>query len=241
MSVSSTSVLRCRNHLLAMLSEDEYQALAPHLHPFHTQQKDVLGERDKPLDHVYFPCTSVLSVLAYMANGIAVEVGTIGNEGFFGVEVLVGGELSTETTVCQVEGDNLRMAVPDFKDAIDGNTPLRRLGQRYLMAYLSLVSQSVACNRLHTIEERFARWVLMTHDRVEGNEFHLTQEFLADMLGVHRPSVSVVAGAFQQAGLIRYNRGHMSILNRHGLEDACCECYGMVRKQFHRLLGLDRS
>lgn len=241
MSISSSFIPRCENLLLARLSEDEYQALAPGLHPVHTRQKDVLGEREKPLRYVYFPCTSVLSVLAYMSNGTAVEVGTIGNEGFLGIEVLVGGDLSTETTVCQVEGDNLRMSVGDFKEAVVGDTPLRRIAQRYLMAYLSLVSQSVACNRLHTIEERFARWVLMTHDRVKGGQFDLTQEFLADMLGVHRPSVSLVASTFQQAGLIKYSRGHMSILNRRGLEDTACECYEIVSKQFDRLLGLSHN
>jgi CRP-like cAMP-binding protein len=219
------------------LTEDEYQALAPRLHPVHTDYKDVVSERGKRIEHVYFPTSSVLSVLAYMSNGAAVEVGTVGREGFFGIEALAGGEISTETTICQVKGDNLRMSARDFREAIAGDTPLRRIAQRYLLVYLSMVSQSVACNRLHTIEERFARWVLMTHDRVIGDEFVLTQEFLADMLGVHRPSVSLVAGAFQQAGLIRYSRGHMEILNRQELENMACECYGVIRKQFDRLKG----
>jgi CRP-like cAMP-binding protein len=141
------------------------------------------------------------------------------------------------TTLCQVEGAALRMSAAAFNRAIEGNSALRRLCQRYLTAYLSLVSQSVACNRLHNIEERFARWVLMTHDRVDGDEFFLTQEFIADMLGVHRPSVSLVAGAFQQAGFIKYSRGAMTILNREGLEAASCECYETCREQFRRLLS----
>jgi CRP-like cAMP-binding protein len=232
--------LQSCNHLLATLTEEQYQAVAPRLHQVPLKQKDKLYERNEAPKYVYFPCSAVLSVLASMANGAAVEAGTVGREGFVGIEVLAGGEVSTETVVCQVAGDTLRMSVGDFKEAISGDTPLRNITQRYMLVYLSLVSQSVACNRLHTIEERFARWILMTHDRVDGDNFHLTQEFIADMLGVHRPSVSLVAGAFQQAGFLRYSRGNMSILNRTGLEDIACECYGAVREQFDRLLGPNR-
>ncbi|KRB83863.1 Crp/Fnr family transcriptional regulator [Noviherbaspirillum sp. Root189] len=234
---SSASEPRCRNLLLATLTDEQYGAIAPRLHTVPLKIKQVLFERNQPPQYVYFPCTCVLSILAYMLNGSAVEVGTVGNEGFIGIEVLAGGELSTETAVCQVDGNTLRMTVNDFKEATAGDTPLRRVAQRYMLVYLSLVSQSVACNRLHTIEERFARWILMTHDRVEGDHFYLTQEFIADMLGVHRPSVSLVASAFQQAGLIRYSRGRMSILNRQGLEELACECYGIVREQVDHLLG----
>ncbi len=173
-----------------------------------------------------------------MQSGAAVEVGTIGREGFFGLELMLGATQWTETTLCQVEGDSLRMSASAFQGAITADTGLRRIAQRYLMAYLALVSQSVACNRLHNIEERFARWVLMTHDRVDGDEFFLTQEFIADMLGVHRPSVSLVAGAFQQAGFIKYSRGAMTIVNREGLEAASCECYRASTDQFARLLAL---
>lgn len=225
------------NHLLARLSESEYGDIAPDLYPVHLHRKVVVGERDKPATNVYFPCGGVLSVLAFMESGAAVEVGTIGKEGFFGLELLVGGNEWTETTVCQVEGPCLRMPVTAFRAAIAGDTPLRRVTQRYLMAYLALVSQSVACNRLHNVEERFARWVLMMHDRVDGDEFFLTQDFIADMLGVHRPSVSLVAGAFQQAGFIKYSRGAMHILNREGLEEASCECYATNVAQFARLMA----
>jgi len=226
------------NLLLNALGDDEYQRLAPRLQMVQLQQKDTVGQRGATSSYIYFPCTAVLSVLAFMDDGSAVEVGTVGKEGFVGIELLLGGARNTETTICQVDGSALRMSTGDFKEAIAGDTPLRRITQRYLLVYLSLVSQSVACNRLHGIEARFARWVLMTHDRVDGNEFNLTQEFIADMLGVQRPSVSLVASAFQQAGLIRYSRGHMTILNRAGIEDASCECYGIVREQFRTLLQL---
>jgi CRP-like cAMP-binding protein len=227
------------NRMLAVLSDDEYAALAPQLQRVECKVKQIVGERGQPVEYVYFPCGAVLSVLAYMQNGAAVEVGTVGSEGFYGVEVVAGAIHWSETTVCQVAGDALRMSAGDFREAIFGDTPLRRITQRFLLAYLAMVSQSVACNRLHNIEERFARWVLMTHDRVSGDEFYLTQEFLADMLGVHRPSVSVVAGAFQQAGFIKYSRGHMSILDRAGLEDASCECYEIVNQQIKNMLGIE--
>lgn len=229
------------NRLLAMLPPTEYQQLLPRLEFVDTTFKQVLFERNKPIDYVYFPCNSVFSILSFTQNGAAVEVGTIGNEGFTGIDVLVGGKLATDTMICQVAGSSLRMRSQDFQEAIHGETPLRNVAQRFLRAYLSQVSQSVVCNRLHTIEERFDRWVLMTHDRVAGNEFHLTQEFLADMLGVQRPSVSVVASAFQQAGLIKYSRGNMAILNRPGLESTSCECYANVSEQINRLLNISRS
>ncbi|MDB5841865.1 MAG: Crp/Fnr family transcriptional regulator [Herminiimonas sp.] len=225
------------NRLLATLSAEEYNALQPHLEMVENSLREEVQTRNQAFEYVYFPCTSVFSVIATMRSGAAVEVGTIGSEGFIGIELLMGGEYSIETTICQIVGKSLRMPVADFKRAIDGNTPLRRIAQRFIQAYLSLVSQSVACNRLHTIDERFARWILMTHDRVIGNEFYLTQEFLAIMLGVHRPSVTVIAHTFQQSGLIRYTRGKFTILDRKGMEEASCECYSAVRLQFERFLG----
>jgi CRP-like cAMP-binding protein len=237
MLVSIPSSQPCENRLLALLPADDYHALAPYLETVNLKPKDTIGERDQPIPYIYFPCTAVMSVLNQMLDGQVVEVGTVGNEGFYGIDVLVGSDLATETTICQIKGKALRMPAADFKRAIEGNTPLRQVAMRYLQAYLSMVSQSVACNRLHHIEARFARWVLMTHDRVLGDDFHLTQEFLASMLGVHRPSISLVAGAFQQAGMIRYSRGQMTILKRDALEEICCECYDIVNKKFERTVG----
>jgi CRP-like cAMP-binding protein len=241
MLVSVPSSPPCDNRLLKLLSSDDYHALASHLEKVDLNIKDKIAERGQPIHYIYFPCTAVLSVLNLMLDGQLVEVGTIGNEGFSGIDVLLGSELASETTICQIKGKALRMPVADFQSTVDGNTPLRRVTQRFLQAYLSMVSQSVACNRLHTIEARFARWVLMTHDRVLGDDFYLTQEFLASMLGVHRPSISLVAGAFQQAGMIRYTRGQMTILKRDGLEEICCECYDIVNKQYERTVGLLRG
>lgn len=228
----------CSNFLLSKLPEHEYQALKPHFEFIATPLKFTLYRRDQPIEHVYFPLSGEHSVLAIMENGGAVEVGTVGNEGFSTLEALTGSERALETVVCQIPGESLKMPVARFMEAIEGKTALRRLAYRYLQAYLAQVSQSVACNRLHTTEERFAKWMLMNHDRVPEDEIHITQEFLADMLGVHRPSISLIARDFQRLGLIKYSRGVVTILDRQGIEEASCECYAVVKKQFERALGI---
>lgn len=228
----------CQNQLLSRLDDDQYQLLLPLLDRVHTPAKDVLVHQGGEIEFVYFPCNSAHSCIISMEDGAMVEVGTIGNESFTTVEVMLGAVTAIETSVCQVAGDSLRMTVTDFRKAEESQPALRQLLQRSAQAYLSQVSQSVACNRLHNIEMRFARWLLVTHDRVKGDEFNLTQEFVASMLGVHRPSVSLVAGVFQQAGLIKYTRGHMQILDRAKLEEAACECYDRTRNQFDRLVGI---
>ncbi|TCS36331.1 CRP-like cAMP-binding protein [Paucimonas lemoignei] len=227
----------CANHLLALLPDNEFQAIRPHLEFFPTPLRMVLFERDGEIPYVYFPLSGSHSVLAIMEDGAAIEVGTVGNEGLSTIDALTGSTYAVETTICQIPGDSLRMPVARFNEAIQAHPELRRLCFRFLQAYLSHVSQSVACNRLHSTEERFARWILLSHDRVQGDEFQLTQEFLADMLGVHRPSVSLIAKRFQQAGLLDYKRGIVTILDRPGLEEVTCECYAAVRKQFERALG----
>jgi len=235
--VIPASPKECGNYLLARLPDGEYQTLRPHLEFIDSPLKSSFYQRDQLIEFVYFPLSGEHSVLAIMENGSAVEVGTVGNEGFSTIEVLTGSELALETVICQIPGQTLRMPLPAFLEAIRGETVLRRLAYRYLQAYLAQVSQMAACNRLHTTEERFAKWMLMNHDRVPGDEIHITQEFLADMLGVHRPSVSLIARGFQQLGLIKYSRGVVTMLDRQGMEEASCECYAAVKKQFERALG----
>lgn len=226
----------CANRLLRMLDEDEYRALMPRLQRLRLHGGEVVCERGATAGRVLFPCNGVLSVVTSMVDGTRVETATIGNEGFAGIDVLLGCPRWTDTVLCQVECDCLWLPAETFHAAIAGGAGLRRATQRFLVAYLSLVSQSVACNRLHKIEARFARWLLMTCDRVGGDAFYLTQEFISQMLGVHRPSVSAVASAFQQAGLIRYTRGQVAILDRPGLERASCECYAVCARQIEQLL-----
>ena len=192
----------------------------------------------EPFEHVYFPETAVISVISRMADGAAVEVGTVGNEGMAGVAVFLDAEASANETVAQIPGTASRVPAATFVAGADSRPALRRLLNRYTQAYLTQVAQTAACNRLHRIEARCARWLLMTHDRVGGAErFPLTQEYLAIMLGVRRAGVTVAAGALRDAGLIRYSRGAVRVLDRAGLEAAACECYGIVRRHFDRLLA----
>jgi CRP-like cAMP-binding protein len=228
----------CGNLLLSRLPEDEYQRIRPHLEWIPCPFKSSFYHRGQPIEYVHFPLGGEHSVLAIMENGAAIEVGTVGFEGFSTIEALTGGREALETVTCQIPGEALRMRLAPFLAAIEDKTALRDLAYRYLYAYLAQVSQAVACNRLHTTEERFAKWLLMCHDRVPGDDIAITQEFLADMLGVHRPSVSLIARGFQQLGLIRYSRGLVVIVDRPGLEEASCECYAAVRKRFEQAMGI---
>ena len=241
MAVQITQARACQNHLLSKLPDEQLHLLLPHLDWIQSKLKDVLYRQDDSLDYVYFPCNGAYSCIIDMEDGSGVEVGTIGNESFTGVELLLGAEKAVETVICQIPGNSLRMRVDDFRHAVDTNRRLCRMLQCSAQGYLAQVSQSVACNRLHSVEMRFARWLLLTHDRVQGDDMPLTQEFTAAMLGVHRPSVSLVAGVFQQAGIIKYSRGRLSILDRARLEEASCECYAIVRKKFERLLPIPRG
>jgi CRP-like cAMP-binding protein len=228
----------CGNLLLSRLPEDEYQRIRPHLEWIPCPFKSSFYHRGQPIEFVHFPLGGEHSVLAIMENGTAIEVGTVGYEGFSTIEALTGNREALETVTCQIPGEALRMRLAPFLAAIEDKTALRDLAFRYLYAYLAQVSQAVACNRLHTTEERFAKWLLMCHDRVPGDDIAITQEFLADMLGVHRPSVSLIARGFQQLGLIRYSRGLVVIVDRPGLEEASCECYATVRARFEQAMGI---
>jgi CRP-like cAMP-binding protein len=173
-------------------------------------------------------------------DGRSVEVGTIGPEGFVGLPVLFAAESSPSRVVVQIEGHGTRMTTAAFSRRIAESPTLFRLLMRHAQAFLNQVAQSAACNRLHTVEERCARWLLQTQDRIDGEaSFLLTQEFLAQMLGVRRPTVSIAAGMLQQAGLIEYARGRMRILDRERLEAASCECYDIIRREYERLVGGD--
>ena len=227
------------NHMLSHLSDDAYAAIAPMLQPVQLGIKQLLHERDKPFSpDIYFPTTCVISALLPLLDGAAVEVGSMGNEGFSGVEMMAGADSPMNTYFCQVPGEALRMSVADFKQALETVPELHRLALACLQGFMAQMAQSAACNGQHSVEARFARWMLLTHDRVEGDDFKLTQEFIATMLGVQRPSVSLVANQFQQAGLLKYSRGHVQILNRQGIEEVCCECYVDVRSRFERLMGV---
>lgn len=225
------------NRLLASLAPEAYRRLAPRMERVTTNIRQVIYEQDGPITQVYFPIAGVYSMVKLTPEGAPIEVATIGKEGFVGVPVVLGAALSTELVICQVAGAAARIGLDEFQDALQTDPDLHRALLRYTHALITMIAQASACNRLHDVEERAARWLLMTHDRVDGDEFGLTQEFLATMLGVRRQAVNVAAGVLARAGLISYTRGNVRILDRPGLEAASCECYDAIRGNFTRLLG----
>jgi CRP-like cAMP-binding protein len=226
-----------QNRLLRALPQPEYDRFAPHLEYVELPFKHVLYEVNQPIDYVYFPNHGVISTVTITEEGETVEAATIGNEGMAGIHTILGVDHVSLQAVVQVAGDGMRMRVDTFQREVTPETRLYELLLRYIQALISQLSQTVACNRLHSVEERCCRWLLMCHDRVPSNEFFLTQELLSQMLGVRRASVSVVAAILQKAGLITYSRGKIRILDRLGLEAAACECYSVVKTEFDRLLN----
>jgi CRP-like cAMP-binding protein len=212
--------------------------LAPHLEKVRLELKELLLEQGKRIDSVYFPLTAVASLLSLVEGSGGVEIATVGNEGLVGLSLSWGIDTLNprEFVQCQVPGDALVMDAETFASKVAAGGELTWLVHRYTQAFVTQIGQQVACNGLHSIEERCARWMLLTHDRVGSDEFPLTQEFLAQMLGVRRPSVTVVAGILQQAGFIQFRRGRITITDRRGLENASCDCYRVLREVFDRLV-----
>jgi CRP-like cAMP-binding protein len=223
------------NRLLAALSADDFDRLAPHLVTGPLVQADPIFAAGRAASHVWFPHEGVISIVAAGADGESVEIATVGREGMTGVALVLGSESMTNEAMVQVSGHGSSIVPPAFQQALDASPSLRRIMQRYVLAVITQISQNAACNQLHHIRKRCARWLLTTHDRVSGDSFVLTQEYLAMMLGVARPSVSTAAAALQDAGLIRYSRGRLTVLDRQGLEDAACECYRIIEDEFGRL------
>ncbi|OFX04566.1 MAG: Crp/Fnr family transcriptional regulator [Alphaproteobacteria bacterium RIFCSPHIGHO2_12_FULL_66_14] len=225
------------NRLLGLLSSRDYQRLLPHLHRVQLGYRQSLYRARQPLGFVYFIETGVGSLVNTMKNGQAAEVGTIGNEGVVGLPLLLGDDRAPTSVYVQVPGAGLRMTAARFSAELARSTSMRAVMHRYAHALFNQVAQSAACNHFHTLQQRCCRWMLMTHDRMHSDEFLLTQEFLAMMLGVQRTGVSAAAGTLQRAGLIRYRRGVVTILDRRGLQQRSCECYGVSKREFDRLLG----
>lgn len=223
------------NARLRSLPPASIERLSADLSPFELRFKATLYEAGDHLDYVYFPTVGVISALTVMESAEAVEFATIGNEGIMGFEVLLGSVQAGSRSIVQVDGQSYRIKADAFRAHIAADDSVRSVVSQYAAAMFALVAQSAACNRLHAVVARCARWLLMTHDRVEGDEFVMTQEFLATMLGVRRASVSVTAHSLQDAGLIRYRRGRIQVLDRAGLETASCECYEVVRRRFAEL------
>jgi CRP-like cAMP-binding protein len=225
------------NRLLDLLDTADRERLRPHLRTVPLDYRQVLCEQNRPTTSVYFPLSGVASLVNVMDNGAAAEVGTTGNEGIVGTPILFGDSIGPTTVYVQVPGESLQMPAADFAKVLAGSTAMHAVMLRYAHALFNQITQSAACNRLHHIEQRCCRWLLMTHDRVQTNEFLLTQEFLGMMLGVQRTSVTLAAAGLKKKKLIEYRRGHVTILDRAGLLSRACECYAVSKREFDRLLG----
>jgi CRP-like cAMP-binding protein len=226
-----------RNGLLATLPPDDFALLAGSLKPITLKLKQVLCEPDEPIESVYFIESGSVSMLVPIGDGDFAEIGLVGREGLVGLPAILGVDSSTTEALIQMQGVALRLQAAALQEAFDRSPALRSVLLRYAQVFSNQVMQTAACNSNHTLDERLARWLLMVHDRAEGDTFPMTQEFMSMMLGVRRAGVSVTASILQKAGLIDYKHGCIIVLDRPGLEGAACECYGTVRQQFEHLLG----
>ena len=226
-----------RNRLLGALAADDLARLLPLFESVPLVDGMPIYEPFKPISHVYFPISGVVSMVSEMREG-TVEVGTVGREGMTGMPLVLHATTMPTRAFVQVPGHAYRTRGVDLLAVMREAPKIERLLYRYVLALFDQTAQHAACNRLHALEERCARWLLMTHDRVDGDVVPLKQQFLAEMLGVHRPAVTIAAGALQKAGVIRYTRGKVTVLDRDGLEDAACPCYAIITRRANELLDL---
>lgn len=231
-----TDVTPRQNHLLDALPATDFQRLAPHLELIKMPLGEALCESGGRLQYAYFPTTSIVSLLYVMEDGASAEIAVVGNEGLLGISLFMGGETTPSRAVVQSAGEGYRLSATRLKEEFNRAGPLMRLLLRYTQALITQMAQTAVCNRHHSVEQQLCRWLLLSLDRLSGNELSMTQELIADMLGVRREGVTEAAGKLQRAGLIEYSRGHIKILNRPGLEKRVCECYKVVKAEFDRLL-----
>ena len=226
-----------QNQLLAAIPSAEFERLSPHLELIEMPLGEVLYESGGRLDHVYFPTTCIVSLLYVLQDGASAEIAVVGYEGILGISLFMGGETTPSRAVVQSAGFGYRLKAPLLKQEFNRAGPVLRLLLRYTQALITQMAQTAVCNRHHSIEQQLCRWLLLSLDRLSSNSLKMTQELIANMLGVRREGVTEAAGNLQRAGLIRYNRGHIDVLDRPGLEQAVCECYAVVKVEFDRLLS----
>ncbi len=227
---------RGKNRILTLLKAQGEGQVVSTMERVSLKQKDFVSRRHEPISHVYFPLSGVLSFIIELEEGPSVEVGTVGNEGMSGASLLLGVNQASTDAFAQIPGDFMRMPAEALVFELGKNGIFADITRRTAQGFFSQVAQSAACGRAHPVEQRLARWILMSQDRAGTDSLQLTQEFLALMLGVLRPSVTVAASALQKAGLIRYRRGVIDVIDRRALEQTSCECYQTVRQEYERLL-----
>ncbi len=232
---------RKANQLLAALPEAEWQRWLPKLEPINMPLGHVLYESGNTLSHVYFPITSIVSLLYVLENGASAAIAVVGNEGIVGISLFMGGESTPSRAVVQSAGGGLRLKAQMMKDEFNKNGAVLHLMLRYTQALITQMAQTAVCNRHHSLDQQLCRWLLLSLDRLQGDALVMTQELIANMLGVRREGVTEAALKLQQAGLIRYARGRISVLDRAGLERRTCECYAVVKKEYERLLPARRA
>ena len=225
-----------QNHLLAALPAAELESLAPHLERVRLPLGEMLYEPGSQLKHAYFPTTAIVSLHYIMESGASSESAGVGNEGVVGVSLFMGGDTTSSSAVVQTAGEAYRLPSRILMQEFNRAGSLQRLLLRYTQALMTQMSQTAACNRHHSVEQQLCRWLLLTLDRLPSNELVMTQELIANMLGVRREGITEAAGKLQHAGVISYRRGHISVLNRGGLETRVCECYAVVKTELNRLL-----
>ena len=223
------------NHLLAALPDAEWVRWESQLEAIEMPLGQVLYESGEHLAHVYFPTDAIVSLLYVTGNGASAEIAVVGNEGLVGISLFMGGESTPSRAVVQSAGQGYRLKAQAIKEEFI-QAPVIHLLLRYTQALITQMSQTAACNRHHSLHQQLCRWLLLSMDRLQGSELRMTQELIANMLGVRREGVTEAASKLQKAGLIRYARGHITVLDRPGLEQASCECYAVVKKEYDRLL-----
>lgn len=237
MSLTTNGQKELGNQLLAALPEDAYERLRPHLEPISFTLGEVVYESGGHMRYVYFPTTSHISLLYTMIDGSTAEMGLVGNEGVVGIALFMGGETTPNRAMVQGSGAAFRMRAKAMQDEFKRGGEFQHVLLRYTQALITQISQTAVCNRLHTVEQRLCRWLLMTHDLTQSDELQMTHEFISNMLGVRREGVTVAAQRLQEMGMISYVRGHIHILDRTKLLTHVCECYQVVKEEHARLLG----
>ena len=227
------------NRILNALTRPEFESLSTHLDPVNLSPREVLYRPEQPVTHVYFPNRGTVSVISSFEDGDTVEVGMVGNEGMFGVNVFLGSVSTPLMAQVQLPGDALRVRAEVLMKEFGKGSQLQDLLLRYTQAFITQIAQTAACNRAHHVEGRLVKWLLMCGDRAQSNELALTHEFISSMLGIRRPGITEAACMLKNAGLISYTRGNVTIVDRPGLEALSCECYPLVKKEFTRLLGAE--